>query len=324
MVQISFREIDTELGPRQQFFFFLEGILFLLMTHYVRYLIKTLNWINLPMSRLIPRVVGIVVAMSWVLYLLRALVAWPLGVFEADQFFQLSTFLILTSVFSMIFFIWMVLYFSYHYFLEYNTALKHEAAIKQIELNNLKSQLNPHFIFNALNSIRALVDENPANSKKAITQLSNILRNSLTTDKQRLTSLSDEISVVEDYLGLERIRYEERLHVDMDIASNTLNHLIPPLMIQTLVENGIKHGISKLKKGGNLSVKTELDNNDLRIEIRNSGVLETTNGRLGTGMGIENTKQRLKLIYGPDATFSILEENGTVLTRLLIPKREIL
>src|SRR5688572_32938851 len=100
-----------------------------------------------------------------------------------------------------IFFLWYVLYFTYHYFDQYNKSLKYEASVVQIELNNLRSQLNPHFIFNALNSIRALVDENPYKSKEAINQLSNILRNSLTAEKKGLTKFENELKFVQDYLG---------------------------------------------------------------------------------------------------------------------------
>ena len=134
----------------------------------------------------------------------------------------------------------------------------------EIELNNLKSQLNPHFIFNALNSIRALVDENPSKSKQAINQLSNILRNSLASDKKGLTKFEDELKIVKDYLGLESIRFEERLKTEFEIHPDSQKFLVPPLMIQTLVENGIKHGISKLTPGGVIQLKTFVDNNHLK------------------------------------------------------------
>ncbi len=321
--QTIFRLLLTETRGVQILFFFSEGILFLLMTHYIRFLIKTLDWIKLPLVKLIPRVIGMVIVMGSVLYILRIGISIPLGLFENSDI-SVTSFLGLAATYSLIFFIWMVLYFAYHYFREYNTALKHEAAIKEVELNNLKSQLNPHFIFNALNSIRALVDENPKNSKKAITQLSNILRNSLITDKERLISLQDELSVVSDYLGLERIRYEERLNVKMDVSPETLNYLIPPLMIQTLVENGIKHGISKLKKGGNLEIRTRLGGNKLRVEIWNSGTLDDSNNSSGPGMGLKNTKKRLNLIYGEGAKFDISQQNGMVVTTLEFPKHEVL
>ncbi|MCB0490571.1 MAG: histidine kinase, partial [Cyclobacteriaceae bacterium] len=201
-----------------------------------------------------------------------------------------------------------------------NKSLKLEAYAREIELNNLKSQLNPHFIFNALNSIRALVDENPAKSKHAINQLSSILRNSLVTEKRELTRFQDELKVVKDYLGLESIRFEERLHTEFIIDPNSKEFLVPPLMIQTLVENGIKHGISRLTEGGLIQIKTSIENDRLQIQIRNSGKYINGVKRTSGGMGLENTKQRLRLIYGDAASFRILNENDSfVLTEINIP-----
>ena len=192
----------------------------------------------------------------------------------------------------------------------------------EIELNNLKSQLNPHFIFNALNSIRALVDENPSKSKQAINQLSNILRNSLASEKKGLTKFDDELKVVKDYLGLESIRFEERLKTEFDIHPESKNFLVPPLMIQTLVENGIKHGVSKLTKGGIIHVKTYVDNDRLKIHIRNSGHLINGTKRAKGGLGLKNTIQRLRLLYGEEASFRIVNENDNfVLTEIIIPQQ---
>jgi LytS/YehU family sensor histidine kinase len=190
----------------------------------------------------------------------------------------------------------------------------------QIELNNLRSQLNPHFIFNALNSIRALVDENPAKSKQAINQLANILRKSLTSDKKGLTKFEDELKIVKDYLGLESIRFEERLKTEFSIHPDSHHFLVPPLMIQTLVENGIKHGISKLKEGGIIQLNTTVRDGSLRIQIRNSGHMVNGAKRSKGGLGIKNTIQRLKLIYGDRSAFRIANENDNfVLTEIIIP-----
>ena len=100
-----------------------------------------------------------------------------------------------------------------------------------------------------------MVDENPKKSKQAITQLSNILRNSLASDKKGLTNFDEELKIVKDYLGLESIRFEERLKTEFDIHPESQRFLVPPMMIQTLVENGIKHGISKLTRGGVIQLK---------------------------------------------------------------------
>ncbi len=207
-----------------------------------------------------------------------------------------------------IYFIWAMIYFTFHYFERYNKGLKYEAAAKEIELRNLRSQLNPHFIFNALNSIRALVDENPVKSKNAITQLSNILRNSLTVDRQRLVTFSEEMEMVRDYLALETIRYEERLRIEFNIDPKSTEYLIPPLMVQTLVENGIKHGISTLKNGGKVEISSKVDNENLFIQIRNTGQYLNGETKKKSGFGLNNTKKRLELIYGDQASFRILNE----------------
>jgi LytS/YehU family sensor histidine kinase len=168
-----------------------------------------------------------------------------------------------------------------------------------------------------MNSIRALVDENPSKSKEAINQLSNILRNSLASDKKGLTKFEDELKIVKDYLGLESMRFEERLRAEFDIAPGSSEFWVPPFMIQTLVENCVKHGISNLTKGGIVSVKTKIVDDVLQIQIRNSGHY-TSNG--ARGLGLTNTIQRLKLLYGDAAHLKIANEsNNFVLTEVKIP-----
>ena len=308
----------------QVIFWLLEASMFLLFTHIFRNLIIRWGWLAYNMARLIPRMFLAITLLGLVVYCFRVLISFPLGMFNPDVW-KINNIVGLTLVYSLIFFLWSVLYFIYHYFERYNLALQHEAAINEIELNNLKSQLNPHFIFNALNSIRALVDENPVKSKNAITQLSNILRNSLVTDKKRLTSLEDELKIVKDYLSLESIRFEERLRTKFVIHPGSYGFLVPPLMLQTLVENGIKHGISKLKEGGVVQLSTSVSDNILIIEIRNSGHFKSVKaakaGNSKVGLGLKNTRQRLKLLYGDEAQLTVGNENESmVLTRLVIPK----
>ena len=130
----------------------------------------------------------------------------------------------------------------------------------------------------------------------------------------------DELKIVKDYLGLESIRFEERLKTEFEIDPESRDFLVPPLMIQTLVENGIKHGISQLTAGGMIQMKTAVRNDRLNIQIRNSGQYLNGARRNSQGLGLENTKQRLKLIYGDKASFRILTENDTfVLTEIEIP-----
>lgn len=315
-----FASESQDISTQRVIFLTYEAIFCLLLTHGFRNLINRWRWLDASMAVLIPRVIFSVFVLGLILYFLRMPISIPLGLYSTKVAFDLRNILGFTVSYAIIFFLWCVLYVSYNYFERYNTSLKLEASVKEIELNNLKSQLNPHFIFNALNSIRALVDENPVKSKQAINQLSNILRNSLTTGKRGLTKFEDELKIVKDYLGLESIRFEERLKTEFEIDPESRGFLVPPLMIQTLVENGIKHGIAKLTAGGLIQMKAAVQNDRLTIQIRNSGQYLNGAKRNSGGLGLENTKQRLKLIYGDKASFRIMTENDTfVLTEIEIP-----
>ncbi|MDL5047657.1 histidine kinase [Oscillatoria amoena NRMC-F 0135] len=324
MLQIIFFNIQSQqtIGVQRVVFFIVEAAICFSATHFFRYFLNRLRWLSLPVPAMIPRVVGSIVLLGIIIYFLRIPVSYWLNIavvrtsaFQADQIFGYSAFYIF------LLFLWSVFYFTYHYVERYNKSLKYEASLIESELNNLKAQLNPHFIFNALNSIRALVDENPEKSKLAINQLSNILRNSLTFDKRGLTKFGDELKIVRDYLSLESIRFEERLKTEFDIHPDSYNYFVPPFMVQTLVENGVKHGVSKLKAGGLIQVLTRVENEKLKIQIRNSGHLLNGVRRSTSGVGLQNTVHRLRLLYGDSASFRIVNEmNNFVLTEIIIPQ----
>src|SRR5579859_344153 len=272
IIQSVWRILASESGASNTnriIFFFYEAFLCLLVTHGYRYFINRWRWLNLGMVKLIIRVVISALFLGMVVYFLRIPISIPLGI-NTSLAFDVPHILGLSFVYAILFFLWSALYFIYNYFERYNKSLKLEATVKEIELNNLKAQLNPHFIFNAMNSIRALVDENPDKSKQAITQLYNILRNSLASEKKGLTKFEDELKIVKDYLSLENIRFEERLKTEYHIAPGSNDFWVPPFMIQTLVENGIKHGISQLTEGGSITLKTVIIDDELKIQISNS------------------------------------------------------
>ena len=266
------------------------------LTHMFRNYIIRNNWIDIKWVALIPRFMISMVVFSFTHYLFIILISILSG--DLNEIQEFNVLYILASMLQSmgLFGIWSLIYLSFLYFERYNRSLKSEAAIKEIELNNLKSQLNPHFIFNALNSIRALVQEDPLKSKKAITQLSNILRNVLKAQPQETIPFREELATVKDYLALEAIRYEERIEISYEIDDHSNFFCVPPLMLQTLAENSIKHGISKLKKGGKLELITQRVPEGLQIQIKNSGKL-TTKKQKKTGYGLLNTEKRLKLIY---------------------------
>jgi len=321
-INIFTLSFSNRLNPQHVVGFSLLAIFFVLSTHFFRIIIKKYDWFTLPVTILITRIVMSIGILSFTNYLFQFILNFMLSIYS-EEFQAQSLFLSLLNIITtaILYIIWSLIYFFYHYARRYYQAMKYEAAINEFELNKLKSQLNPHFIFNALNSIRALVDEDPVKSKKAITQLSNILRNSLIMDKMRLISFEDELKTVKDYLDLEAIRYENRLQVKIenDPAAQYFN--IPPLMIQTLVENSIKHGIATLRTGGLIYIKCVVQNGNLQVEIRNSGQYIASSTQKNPGFGLDNTRQRLKLIYGRSASFTIFNENeSTVLTQIIIPK----
>ena len=324
IVQIAASVIAAEglgISTQRIIFFGYEAVFCLLLTHGYRHYINKWKWLGLGMPRLIPKVIVTVCVLGAIMYFLRIPISFPLRMYSKEVAFDPENIFWGSLYYVIIFFLWSILYFIYNYCERYNKSLKLEAYAREIELNNLKSQLNPHFIFNALNSVRALVDENPEKSKLAINQLSSILRNSLVADKRGLTRFKEELKVVKDYLGLESIRFEERLRTEFIIDPLSTDFLVPPLMIQTLVENGIKHGISRLTEGGLIQIKTVVEKNILSIQIRNSGRYINGIKRTTGGLGLENTKQRLKLIYGGSASFRILTENDSfVLTEIKIPQ----
>jgi sensor histidine kinase YesM len=223
---------------------------------------------------------------------------------------------------SPLIFIWSSIYFIWHYVeLGRKTEVqkvKLESLVKELELKTIKSHINPHFIFNALNSIRALVDENPDRARTAITELSNILRSSMQTEKMELAPLEKELSIVKDYLALEHIRFEDRLRIEYDIDEDTLDQPVPPMMLQTLVENAIKHGISKQKEGGVVRVISDFTDNHHELIVQNTGRLNGAAEDVVDGFGIKSTRNRLKILFGSKASFEIREIEGNDMVEAIV------
>lgn len=296
------------------------------VAHIFRMLVVKLNWMRFNIPRLIPRILLGTLIAGIAVYFLKSIIIERIIV-QNDYEFNLTEAFPSIISWTLLYLIWSLLYFLFHFVVNYKKEeiknLKWQAAKNEIELNKLKSQLNPHFIFNSMNSIRALVNEDPVLAKEAITQLSNVLRNSLLMGQKKLISLDDEMKLVNDYLGLEKTRFEERLTVIKNIDKSSGKFLLPPLMMQTLVENGIKHGTSKLPEGGIIEINSTVKNNALKIVIYNDGNYDETK-ESETGFGLLNTMQRLKLMYGEKAFFEIVNESNRVKTTLLIPKETIL
>lgn len=218
--------------------------------------------------------------------------------------------------------VWTLLYFIWHY-VESSRAglikrLQLESSMKDMEIKTMRSNLQPHFIFNSLNSIRALIDEDPELARLAITKISNILRNSI-TKQEASDTLENELQLAYDYLDLEKIRFEERLTVSTEIDPETLNVQIPTMMIQTLVENAVKHGISKREAGGQIHIRSKREGATLTIEIANTGtLLQDATHEHSLGFGLSSSRQRLQHLYGEQATLLIFQRDDQVVLQIHI------
>jgi sensor histidine kinase YesM len=300
------------------------------LSHGMRYVIVRTGMLKAKIYRLLPRVIFL----SLVTGTLAAFIYAAISDYffrDVERILNSENDIIIELIFPFItvFLFWNILYFAAIYLKNYEREevknLRLTASMNEVELNNLRSQMNPHFIFNALNSIRALVDENPIQAKKSITQMSHILRSSLASGKRKFVSLGEEMKVVRDYLELESIRYEERLAFSLEVKPEHENCSIPPLLIQTLAENAIKHGIAHLPSGGKIVIKVEFTEGDLlKLSVINSGkLIRKKTSEDSTGIGLANTKRRLKLLYGTTAKLKIYERGDEVVCEVFIPNKLI-
>ncbi len=296
----------------------------LLLTHLYRAFVRRRGWVQLSLMALLPRVAGAVLLLG----ALWTAAAWPLLHWlegQEEQAVQVSRLTVaLYSVFNGTVFmlVWSALYFGYHAFERHRRSeverWKLQSVAKEAELRALKSQVNPHFIFNALNSLRALIDENPAQARDAVTRLANLLRYSLKAGQLETVALEDELRVVEDYLALERMRHEDRLRVRLEIDPGAAGAPVPPMLVQTLVENAVKYGIAPRREGGEVAVVARCRGDQLQLQVTNPGTLVAKGG--STGVGLRNAAERLRLIFGERARLQLAEASpGLVVATVDMP-----
>ncbi len=203
--------------------------------------------------------------------------------------------------------IWVILYLAIRTSREAREVRQKEAqmrrALEHAELRALEAQLNPHFLFNCLNSIRGMISEDAAQAQDMITRLANILRYNLQRDREHTVPLGREIDAVSDYLMLESIRFEDRLRVHMAVDEAARGLPVPPMILQTLVENAIKHGLEEIA-GVDLGVRASIAGEHLRIEVENTGTL-TSPHPASTQIGLSNARERLRLLYGERASIQL-------------------
>ena len=189
-----------------------------------------------------------------------------------------------------------------------------EAAARALELQVLRAQINPHFLFNALNNLRALINEDPARAREMLSRLSNTLRHTLQHSAKERVPLADELAVVRDYVALEQLHHEERLRVDWQVDPATAGASVPPMLLQLRVENAIKHGIARTPGGGVVNIAIARDGERLRIAVGNPGQWAPGSSD-STGLGLANLRERLARAGGEGAQCVIEAAGGRVNVR---------
>jgi sensor histidine kinase YesM len=184
-------------------------------------------------------------------------------------------------------------------------AMRAEAALVEARLEALRSRLNPHFLFNALHTVGALVRQDAARAENAVEKLGDILRHTLRDDPGETVSFRDEWEFTERYLEFEQLRYEERLRVSRDIDPRSFDCSTPSFALQTLVENAVRHSIANRVEGGRVEITTRVDGATLLLRVRDDGTPPGTSDGDGTGYGLRALRERLDAVYGKAALLAI-------------------
>jgi hypothetical protein len=310
----------------------------LVFTHRLHAYIRAHNWSSYNLRSLVPRI-----AVASLLLALPLGLVSPFTLISSLQsseslihevapriqlhFGPLIRFVHQWANWATLFALWLVIYF-----VALSIRRRRDAELRQSELTRalqlaelrlLKSQLNPHFLFNSLNSVRALIADDPAGAQKAVTQLARTLRYTLTAGRQELVPLARELEIVEDYLALESLRFGERLRIERDLAPEAMAVRVPVMLLQTVVENAIKHGIAELPAGGDLRIVAGLEGGTLHIDVENTRPQKTEKvfRSEGEGVGLDNAAERLRLLFGAKANLDLnLSRVEVAVARIRIPE----
>jgi two-component system LytT family sensor kinase len=290
-------------------------------SHFYRIFIYYNHWCNLDWRKLLPKALlaSSVIAITETIFI--ALIHPDLHL----AFLTLVHFILITA--------WSTVYFGYHFQVAFQKMqvdkLRLQVALREAEHRALSAQINPHFFFNSLNTVRSLIDENPEKARDAITQLARLFRASLKTSRQNLVTLREEMDTVRSYLSLEKSRFEERLIIRYDIPEELLESKLPPFLLQTLIENAIKYGVGDSPQT-EISYRAYLDANGLNLQVTNPGQIRhhrsSTNSprESTTGVGLESSHLRLHLLFGSKAFLRLNEVGDShVRAQVLIPQTRV-
>lgn len=292
------------------------------LTHLLRGVIRRRAWTSLPLPRVLVRLalasIAIGVIQTTLVVAVYAAIEGSLGVWNDG-----SAIAFLFMGVSIATTVWSILYLTIttmrHSREVRGTQMQMRLALSDAELRALEAQVNPHFLFNCLNSIRGMIVEDAVQAQDMVTRLSNILRYSLQRERNHTVPLETELEIVSDYLALESIRFEDRLCIRLEVSDETRQMKIPAMLLQTLVENAIKHGVEQVSEDGVLFIGAALDGERLRIEVENTGSLGSSSPN-STQIGLANARERLRILYADRASLTLRASvHGKVKATLLVP-----
>lgn len=282
------------------------------VTHTLRAVVRRQAWLSLPWPSLLWRLALAAPVCSLTLTALVFLVYALLVPAPATGGVSLQA-IFFGTIFNMTFLIilWTAIYLVVH-------QVWRNIAQRETQLLALQAQINPHFFFNSLNSLRGLIGENPEAAQDAVTRLSQLMRYSLGQSRRQSVPLEEELATIEDYLAIEQIRFEQRLRHRYEIEAGCRSIAVPPMCLQTLVENALKHGIAKLPEGGEVQIRAQRQADHVLLTVSNPGEL-TPRTKDSTGVGLENVRRRLDLLYGSRATLVLSSSNGQTQAQIQVP-----
>jgi two-component system LytT family sensor kinase len=296
----------------------------LLITSVYRFYLKgKQNKFRLNAGRIILTLLGSVLIQSIIWLLLICLTFWPIHAKYHISYIQLSYNIIpLTGLILC----WNLAYLGYHLLNQYHTTeigrWKLEADMERASLGVLRSQINPHFMFNTLNNIRSLILENPAQAREMITSFSELFRYTLQHSDDKEVLIREELTILKQYLDLVKMQYEDKLHYHINIDEDALTKKIPPMVLQLLAENAVKHGIALSNTGGEIIIDITCLDHQLNLSVKNTGSLRKKNDLEDSlGVGIKNIRERLNILYGNCATLTIEEKAPNVIVTISIRER---
>lgn len=293
----------------------IDGVLCPALTHALREWIYRHEWTELSRQRLLPRALGATVVLATGV---AGLVLAVAAVIPDNEGFNATGAFWMFVAFVWAFAGWLLIYFAVHARRRYDARdLQLTLDTRNAQLDLLRAQVNPHFLFNCLNSLRALIAENPERASSMVTSLSDLLRYSLQSDRMHTVSLAEEMDIVDEYVSLERVRFEERLRFERALDPSALGARVPPMLVQTLVENAVKHGIADLPGGGVVRMSAETRDRRVTISVINTGTIRGPHN--DRGHGLRNSIERLRLLYGDGASFTLTDVSGQTVATVTLP-----